>query len=69
MGVYNTTLNIAETHTHDDDENIINLMRLIHYLRRLYINKLKKSKFAIPSCSRYSASWDILQVTSKFMEH
>ena len=26
---------------------------LIHYLRRLYINKLKKSKFAIPSCSRY----------------
>ena len=31
-------------------------MRLIHYLRRLYINKLKKkSKFAIPSCSRYLA--------------
>ena len=31
------------------------LMRLMHYLRRLYINKLKKSKFAIPSCSRYLA--------------
>ena len=30
-------------------------MRLIHYLRRLYINKLKKSKLAIPSCSRYLA--------------
>ena len=31
-------------------------MRLIHYLRRLYINKLKKkSKYAIPSCSRYLA--------------
>ena len=30
-------------------------MRLIHYLRRLYINKLKKSKSAIPSCSRYLA--------------
>ena len=30
-------------------------MRLIHYLRRLYINKLKKSKSAIPFCSRYLA--------------
>ena len=30
-------------------------MRLIHYLRRLYKHKLKKSKFAIPSCSRYLA--------------
>ncbi len=28
-------------------------MRLIHYLRRLYTSKLKKSKSAIPSCSRY----------------
>ena len=30
-------------------------MRLIHYLRRLYVNKLKKSKSAIPSCSTYLA--------------
>ena len=31
-------------------------MRLIHYLRRLYINKqIEKSKSAIPSCSRYLA--------------
>ena len=27
-------------------------MRLIHYLRRLY-KEIEKSKFAIPSCSRY----------------
>ena len=30
-------------------------MRLIHYLRRLYINKLKKSKSTIPSYSKYLA--------------
>ena len=30
-------------------------MRLIHYLRRLYTNKFKKRKSAIPSCSRYLA--------------
>ena len=30
-------------------------MRLFQYLRRMYINKLKKSKFAIPSCSRHLA--------------
>ena len=29
-------------------------MRLIHYLRRLY-KQIEKSKFAIPSCSRYLA--------------
>ena len=45
------------------------LMRLIHYLKRLYIyKKLKKSKSAIPSCSRYLARV-IIQVTFKFMEH
>ena len=28
---------------------------IIHYLRRLYINNLKKSQSAIPFCSRYLA--------------
>ena len=30
-------------------------MILLQYLRRLRINKLKNSKFVIPSCSRYLA--------------